>query len=173
MKASSDRKFNNQLKFNGYFDQDIVTWKVVFECYHWMLDIHLFLEQENRFIRIKFARIGHVLQELQVGYIKLVCTQNRRPSFNLIFMWWATDERSMWLLFVCDKCSLNRVLIDLWVCPIYISTVSCVILNFVNSIGLVSFDDPSFCVSSYSELGHSIWMSLRLKTLPILLIMPV
>jgi hypothetical protein len=49
-----------------------------------------------------------------------LCTQSRLPPLNLIFMWWATEERSMWSLSVCDRCSLNRVLIDLRVCPMYL-----------------------------------------------------
>jgi hypothetical protein len=33
-----------------------------------------------------------------------LCTQSRRPSFNLNFMWWATEDMSIWSLFVCDEC---------------------------------------------------------------------
>jgi hypothetical protein len=40
------------------------------------------LEQENRFISIKAARIDHVLQELQVGYIELMWAE---PSSTFQF----------------------------------------------------------------------------------------
>jgi hypothetical protein len=89
-------KFNKQLKFKVYFDQSTVTSKVVIECYQVLATHHSSIAssfswtRKNRFISIKFAPIGHVLQELQVGYIEL--------DIWKVHILWAMELKAAFLL---------------------------------------------------------------------------
>jgi hypothetical protein len=133
-------------------------WMLPSDCVH--QSFFTVFEQKYGFISAQLCWLVTFFSSFKFDKLNLY-SQILRPRFCLIFIC-ATDDSAVWLLVVCERCSLNLVLMDRRdrrVCPTYLNPQFLVlqVTSYMPDFSLVGCKSKSLVVPNFFI---SLFMSL-------------